>query len=380
MPRRGSLKVAALLASLAAPLAYAQTPQPPAPSPNAPPPPNVPQVGGQMITLTLTSGEIMKGVVRQLAPDYIVILHSVLGEIKIPRNGISSSEPPVEQLFPPVQQPLPVLPSGPAPAPAPQPQAAPAAPSAPPVKPGPPKPDEFVTPKNPIEALFSRDEKSFLVGWQHTVEMGMNGTTGSVDAQNYRAVINFNRSTKLMNTTGNASYVYGENNFGTTQDRGEINGRNEWNMINTPWTFWVATRAEYDSLQRWDARLHASTGIGYVIIKDASTTLAGRVGVGGSREFGGDYENAITQELGIAAVQLDHRFNDKTSMYATFEYYPNMRETEDFRTVSRAGLQWVVDPELKMSLRMGVEHRYDSLADAESANVVDYFIVLGFAF
>lgn len=370
MLRRGSLKVAALLAGLAASLSSAQTPQPPAPTPNAPPPPTVPDSGGQMITLTLTSGEVMKGVVRQIGPDYIVILHSVLGDIKIPRNGIASSDPVVEQLFPPVQQQPP--------APAPEPAPAPAAPQQPAVKPGPPKPDEFVTPKNPIEALFARDEKSFFVGWQRSVEAGMNGTTGPVDAQNYRVVINLNRSTKLMNTSANASYVYGQNNGGTTQDRAVFNGRNEWNLANTPWSFWAATQAEYDRLQDWNARLHASTGVGYIIFKDPNTTLAGRLGVGGSREFGGEFENAIIPELGIAAVQLDHKLSEKATMYSTLEYYPNMRETDDFRTVARAGLQWQVDPELKMTLRLGVEHRYDSLASSQ--NVVDYFLVLGFAF
>ena len=106
-------------------------PNPPAPNtpptPTAPPPPNVPDATGPSIVVTLTSGEVMKGVLMGVAGDVVIVRHPVLGDLKIPRMGIASSEPPLSAVQSPPAQ------TGPAP------EAVPAPPPPPP--PAEPKPE-----------------------------------------------------------------------------------------------------------------------------------------------------------------------------------------------------------------------------------------------
>lgn len=384
---RRAWKSAVAVASLAviAGEVRAQAPaEPIAPPPNAPPPaaPTAPDQAGQQITITLTSGEVIKGTVKAVQADVVVIVHPVLGEVRVPRVGIAKSEPHIDAvLSPPAVQP----PAPPAPAPAPpppepkkeEPKPAPA-PAPPPPKPPEPKP--YVQATNPFAALIADDEKSFWVGWNRNVEVGMNGSTGPSDWQNYRAFVNLARSSAKMNTTANFSYVYGEANSAKNQDRGEATIRNEWKIAGGKWNFWAAGRGEMDALAPWDYQLHASTGLGYTFVKTDNWTLTGRLGAGGRREING--ENAILPEVGIFVMTLDYKFSDKTSAYANTEFYPSGRhwDWDNFRSVSRAGMNFIVDPELKMSLRLGVEHRHDSDQMADRANVLDYFVTLGFAF
>jgi len=385
--RHATLSLAAL--AVCAGLALAQGETPPAPQPTAPPPasPPSPDQAGPVITIELTSGEVMKGVVKSVSADAVVIVHQVLGDVKIPRVGIKSSDPPIDKVPAPPPPPPPVPQAAATPAPQPAPAPAPAPP------PAPPKPDvkgeaklelkpakEKTPPKNPIEAIFADDEKSFLVGWKRNVELGFNGSNGPNDSQNFRAYVNLSRGTKKMATNANASYIYGENNNGKTQDRGEFNIRNDWNLGGTPWSFWASGRSEFDAQQDWDARVHAATGVGYVIKKTEKLSLVGRVGVGGYREING--ENALIPEVGVASLSLDYKLSDKTSTYAHTEFYPSGRnwDWDEFRATSRAGLQWVIDPKLQATLRLGVEHRHDSVAPGDRANVFDYFLVLGFSF
>ena len=366
-------------------------PNPPAPNtpptPTAPPPPNVPDATGPSIVVTLTSGEVMKGVLMGVAGDVVIVRHPVLGDLKIPRMGIASSEPPLSAVqSPPAQtgpapEAVPAPPPPPPPAePKPEPKPEPAAAPAPPPPPPPPPPAEFVPPKNPLEALFHKDEKPFLEGWTRNVELGLNGTTGPVDAQNFRAILTLNRSTKLQATNATFVYAYGENNFGTTQDRFEMNARNEWRFGDSPWTMWASTLNESDNLQRWDQRLSAAAGAGYRLYKDEDLTITGRVGIGLAREING--ENALLPEVGIGVFSLDYKISPKANLYANSEFYPSGKHVDfdDFRAVNRFGINWQVDPELKMNLRLGVEHRHESNAPAGRNNVVDYFLVLGFAF
>lgn len=375
---------AAVVASLAV---CAGTVHAQAPVPTAPPPanPTTPDQSGPQITITLTSGEVIKGTVKGIEPESIVIIHPVLGEVRVPRVGIAKSEPPVDQVLSPpslqVPQPTPQPAPEPKSEPKPEPKKEEPKPAPPPPPPAPPPPEKkpFVPPTNPFAAIFADDDKSFWLGWNRQVELGLNGTTGPVDAQNYRGFLNLTRASAKMNTNASFNYAYGENNFATTQNRGEASVRNEWKMA-SPWSFWANGRGEVDSLRPWDYRVSASTGIGYTFLKNEKWQVSGRLGVGGAREING--ENALIPEVGIFAVSMDYKINDKSSLYANTEFYPSGRhwDWDNFRATSRAGMNFIVDPELKMTLRLGVEHRHDSDVLAERANTVDYFVVLGFAF
>ena len=378
-----------LLALAAGGAAFAQAPpEPVAPTPNAPPPanPSAPDQAGPQITITLTSGEVFKGIVKAVDAEAIVIIHPVLGEMRVPRVGIAKSDPQIDQiptLQPPMVAPVPAPPPAPPPAPEPKKEEPPPAPAPAPATapaPPPPEPKKFVPPTNPFNAIFCEDEKPFLTGWARQVEVGMNGSTGPSDWQNYRGVINLSRSTAKMNTSANFSYVYGQNNVATTQDRGEATTKTEWKFGTSPWTFWASARGVSDGLQAWDYRVSAATGMGYQFIKSDKMTMVGSVGVGGAREFNG--ENAIIPEVGILALRLDYKINEKTTLYANSEYYPNGRrwDWDNFHAVSRAGVTFNVDPELKMTLKVGVVHRHESDVPTDRANTLDYFMTLGFAF
>jgi len=194
-----------------------------------------------------------------------------------------------------------------------------------------------------------------------------------------RVNLSVNRSSAKYNTTANASYVYGQSNAGVTQNRGEFNARNDWKFAaESPWSMWSQARLEVDSKQVWDERIGASAGLGYTITKTEKTTIVGRLGVGGHRDING--ENAIIPELGILGFDATYKLSDRSSLYGNFEYYPDLKDNGEFRSVTRAGWQMLIDPELKLNLRLGFEHRYDSRAASNQASVLDYYAVLGFQF
>jgi hypothetical protein len=130
-----------------------------------------------------------------------------------------------------------------------------------------------------------------------------------------------------------------------------------------------------------------ASGIGYKIWEDKGdapfprVSLVARGGVGGAREFGGN-RNEIIPEVGILGLTADFKLSEKITAYANTEYFPSGKDWDwdNFRSTSRAGVSIAVDPELKMNLRLGIEHRHDSETRSELANVFEYFVVLGFSF
>ncbi len=59
---------------------------------------------------------------------------------------------------------------------------------------------------------------------------------------------------------------------------------------------------------------------------------------------------------------------------------PNLADTEDIRTTTRAGWNFIVDPKKNINLRIGWEHRYVNESGSREPNDFDYFVVLGLSF
>ena len=174
-------------------------------------------------------------------------------------------------------------------------------------------------------------------------------------------------------------YTYAKDDGEESENKGQIDLRNDWLLgKESPWRVYALGRVEYDNFQNWDWRVSAFAGIGYEFIKTEKTTLIGRFGAGASREFGGD-DNRITPELNFGA-DFEHKFTDTQKIFASLDYYPSLLNFSDFRLVGKAGYEILLDPESGLSLKLGVEDRYDSSPDGAKRNDLDYFVLMVFKF
>lgn len=359
MARRRLRRVACAIAALSASAVFAQS---------------APAVGPVETAITLESGDVIKGVIKTSEKDAVVLSHPVLGELRLLRSKITQASP---ELPPPPPPPPPVvevnavdhlkaLQAA---------EAAKIAAATP--KPAPATP--VVPEKLSLWAGLTRDdEKSFWLGWQRTAEFGTNTSSGNSDNFSTRAVVSLRRATKKMATSFDGSYNYARNNTGEIRNRGEVRARNDFNMSETNWQFWGAGGLEVDKKTPWEARISLSTGPAYTFIKDQATTLVGRVGVGGYRDVDGGNNDIVAN--GVAGLDLFHKLSERASFYANAEVYPDMADMEHGRSVSRAGLTYLLDPESKTTLKVGAEHRFTTDSGPRDASDVDMFVTLGFSF
>lgn len=221
---------------------------------------------------------------------------------------------------------------------------------------------------------------SFWEGWTGGFELGLNGASGNSENFNFRAGVGAERKTDLMVTKFGATYTRATREGDVTSNRFEANGRNDWIFEKgSPWRAFAQATYEYDDFQDWDHRLSAGVGIGYAFVDTDTTLLVGRVGVGAFREFGGR-DNRIHPE-GILGVDFSHKFDDRQKVFFIADYYPDLIEWPDYRLVAKAGYEYLVDPKNKMTLKLGVEDRYDaSPGPGRSRNDFEYFALLAWSF
>jgi len=199
--------------------------------------------------------------------------------------------------------------------------------------------------------------------WKSQAEFGLNGSEGNSERLSVRLGARSKRSTDRNVLSLEALYTRSDeasdgNDRETTENKatGKIN--NDWLFEDSAWRYFLSGAAEYDEFQDYDARLSASMGPAYAFIDDDDTSLIGRAGIGTSWKVGGEDDDPVF-EL-VFGYDFEHAFTERSKIVSSAKIFPNMSETGEFRTVAQLAYDIKLDAPLALTLRLGVEDRYDS--------------------
>lgn len=235
-----------------------------------------------------------------------------------------------------------------------------------------------------VEEALAGDEKkppaTWFDGWEGSVSLGLNGSEGNTERLSVRAGIAGQRVVEdKYDTRFNTTYVYASEDGNKTEHRFRGELRNDWLFKNSPWRVFAQGAVDVDEFKDWEWRLQGYGGVGYEFIKNDKTELIGRAGLGASREFGGDDKDVQFEAL--LGVDFAHQITERQKISLTGELYPNLSDGGEFRALGRAAYEILVDPESGLSLKLGIEDRYDSdPGEGIDENDFDYFALLVWSF
>ncbi len=229
------------------------------------------------------------------------------------------------------------------------------------------------------DASEAAQDLAWNEGWDYTFSAGISGASGNNENFAGRVTLTGERLTKAMETRGHASYLYSTSEGQRSASRGEIGLKNDW-LLDGPWRYFAQGLYEYDEFQAYQHRLSGAVGVGYEFINNDKTTLIGRVGVGGSYEFGKNADEKFVPE-GLLGLDWTHKLSANTKLKASTTYYPSFDDFGEFRWVNSAGIEVLLDAETGMTMNAGIEHRHDSTPGVGiKPNDVDYFVGVGWKF
>jgi len=214
----------------------------------------------------------------------------------------------------------------------------------------------------------------FTSGWSASYELGLNGAQGNANNFNLSTALSLTRTLDRRITTVNLNYAQATNEDVLIRDFALLRGRNEYLLGDSPWSIFTEGMLEYDKFQAFDFRLTMASGIGYRWLESDTTTLKTRTGLGTSREFGGPNDE-WKPEL-VLGLEFKHRLTEKQSLYLNNDFYPNWTDFSDFRMITDAGWQLLIDEATRTSLKVGVINRHDSTPGGQKANDLNYSILL----
>jgi hypothetical protein len=316
-----------------------------------------PRLIGTAVHLVLDNGDELTGSLLRVQGGRVFIEHPILGEISIPttrivrltgehKGGGEAQGKPGEA----GAQPEAPAPQSPAPKPA----------------PSPPPPAPPPAPKKPAAV------------WKTRIEFGLDGSQGNAEQLNFRGGLRIDRDTKDTAFRFNSRYVINTANGDRVANRLTANARNDWRLNSKHLSFFVQTGLEYNEFQQFDLRWTGGTGLSAVLIDDGTTRLNTSLGAGFSKEFGSPNDE-LAPEL-ITGLEFSHKFTKSQKFSVAAEFFPDLEQIGEFRSIVRPVWEIKLDSKTDLSLRLGFEHRYESITNLDSHSDIDYFATLVLSF
>ena len=139
-------------------------------------------------------------------------------------------------------------------------------------------------------------------------------------------------------------------------ERYEVTGKYRQNMLGD--LFWYGSGAWYRNRPAGiDSRANFTGGVGYRFLENASTLVAGEIGVGVERETPVGLP-ADTFADGRAYLEIRHEFSDSGSLQVEAEMLDNLQDTQDLRINGRVAVTSKLTS--VFALRVGLDLRYDN--------------------
>lgn len=214
--------------------------------------------------------------------------------------------------------------------------------------------------------------------WDGSVEFGLNGQNGNSNAENTRFGFDLSRETERTNWDIDFIYNKATNDDIETANNALFQSNWDFKLRRPRWTSFAKLGLEYDEFKDFDIRLFLNGGLGYYFIQTPTTTLRGRFGSGVSREFGGVDEEWKPEA--VFGLDLEHQLSDRQKIKIINDYYPNWSDFSDYRLVTDASWQLLLDAATNLSLKVGALNRYDSTPNGAEPNDLNYSVLLLWAF
>jgi putative salt-induced outer membrane protein YdiY len=211
--------------------------------------------------------------------------------------------------------------------------------------------------------------------WDGMFDLGLDGSEGNSETFNFRFGFHAARKTESNILTLGLDYNKSTAQTVPTANRLFFEGRFEWLIHDSRWSWFVHETIEYDEFQSFDVRDTSDIGLGYRLIKSDSATLIGRFGGGFSHEYGGPENGLYIPEM-VYGLQLEQKISKRQKFLAMMEYAPDVSDFLRYRVRSQAALEVLLDEDRNLSLRMGVLEVYNSHPNGARPNDLDYAVVL----
>ena len=211
-------------------------------------------------------------------------------------------------------------------------------------------------------------------GWNNHAELGLDGSSGNARTLAFQTGVEMKRIAETYTLALDFDYRQASNRDQTTEDNGRFNIDYDRLLKESRWSGFGKFGMEWDKFKAFDLRLNMNGGLGYYFLRTDRSTFVTRFGAGASREIGAP-DDAWKPEA-VFGAEADYQLNARNKMKGKIDYFPAWEDFGDYRVVTDAAWEILLDDAENLSLKLSVTDRYDSTPQGAKPNDVYYSLLL----
>ena len=210
--------------------------------------------------------------------------------------------------------------------------------------------------------------------WERSFQVGISGSSGNAETLSLQLGTDWKR--KLESSELDISVVYNkaENAGVETKNNGLLNVDYQRLFAESRWAVFLKNAVEYDKFKAFDLRWAINAGATYHLLQDEGLKLDLRFGSGTSTEFGGP-DNRWVPEA-VFGGDYEHQWTPQQKFKLTWDYFPDWSDFGNYRIVSKASWELMLDKPRNLSFKISLIERYDSTPHDRRPSDLDYAYVL----
>ncbi len=223
-----------------------------------------------------------------------------------------------------------------------------------------------------------RYPQRWMKGWDSNAEFGIDGSNGNSNTLALQTGLELNRETDLHSMLIDVDYRQASNNRKTIEDNGRLNVVYDRMVADSRWSSFGKFGLEWDRFKAFNLRVNSHAGVGYYWLREQNATLVTRFGAGASREIGAPIDDWIPEAM--FAINAEHQLNARNKLTGRVDYFPDWGDFGNYRLVTDAAWQILLDDSENLSLKLAATDRYDSTPQGAKPNDIYYSLLLLYKF
>ncbi|MFC1604338.1 YdiY family protein [Planctomycetota bacterium] len=217
-----------------------------------------------------------------------------------------------------------------------------------------------------LRKLSAKTSRLREKGWKSSVDISMDSSTGNTDEQSMRLGGHLKREVPDTRNTLDTSYYRKVKGNEITDNKLTLGYIHDWLDPESVWFKFAYGRFDYDEFESWRERGSLLVGPGYHLINSDEIKLDARLGFGPRKEW--DSQNDDLKFEGAIGGSFEWTISKKEKLKFASYFFPTFGDLDDYRGRVSGEWRFLFDKDLNLNFLVGTFYEYQSIVDPDKAH------------
>lgn len=217
-----------------------------------------------------------------------------------------------------------------------------------------------------LRKLSAKTSRLREKGWNSSVDISLDSSSGNTDEQSLRFGGNLGREGTDTRGKLDTSYYYKVKKGIVTDNKFTLGYLHDWLEPESDWFKFAYGRFDYDEFESWQQRANILVGSGYHLIDSNEIKLDARLGFGPRKEWGS--QNDDIKFEGAIGGSIEWTINKKEKLEFASYFIPTFGDLDDYRGRMSGEWRFLFDKDLNLSFLLGAFYEYQSIVDPDKTH------------